>query len=337
MVALSSPTKLPAGESIAFLHRLDGVAGLVEMVATDRGRLRSASFLDGREDFWSRRAVAPLELQEPTGNRARRFVFHVGFCGSTLLARLIDRPGMVLVLKEPQCLADIAGQRARLVAGRGVAPLARLIDHALESLGAAGEPELAVVVKPTNWVNSLLPQLCSAGRIGHAVFVSMDPRAYLGAVFRGGRDRIAFCARLAGEIAPVLAGGPGLLDEAIKGASEPLDRAARLTVLLHAMQESLFDRAIAANGWDSSVRIDFAHLAQHPAAVLRRARHALGLDLGGEDDRRAFGLMDRHTKDPASPFDLGQRLRNDQSIEEHHAQRFDAALDWIEGCSGQIA
>ena len=336
MVALSSPLKLPAGERIAFLHRLDGVEGLAEIVATEGGRLRAASFLDGREAFWNYKEVVPLDLREPSGPPARRFVFHVGFCGSTLLARLIDRPGTVLALKEPQCLADIAGQRAQLAAGRGVAPISRLVDHALASLGAAGEPELAVVVKPTNWVNSLLPQLCDPGRGVSAVFVSMDSRAYLGAVFRGGRDRIAFCSRLAGEIAPVLPGGPGLLDEAISGVREPLDRAARLTVLLHAMQETLFDRAIAANGWDASVRIDFAHLAQHPAAVLRRARRALGLDLGGEDDRRGFGLMDRHTKDPASPFDLGERLRQDQEIEHHHAQRFDAALDWIEAGIHQL-
>lgn len=331
MVALASSRKLPAGERIAFLHRLDGVEGLEEIVETDRGRLRAASFLDGRETFWTRSHLIPLELRQGSSSApARRFVFHVGFCGSTLLARLIDRPGTVLALKEPQCLSDIAGQRALLAAGRGVAPIADLIDHALNALGEAGEPDLSVVVKPTNWVNSLLPQLCEPGRIASAVFVSMDPRAYLGAVFRGGRDRIAFCSRLTAQLAPVLPGGPDLLDEAVSGAPDPLGRAARLTALLHAMQERLFDNAIAANGWDASVRIDFAHLAQHPAAVLRRARRALGLDLGGEDDRRAFGLMDRHTKDPASPFDPGERLRNDQEVELHHAQRFDAALDWIE-------
>lgn len=336
MVALHSYPNLPAGESIAFLHRLDGVEGRAEIVRTDRGRLRASSFLDGREQFWRGKQLVPLELGDRRAHPATRFVFHVGFCGSTLLARLLDRPGKVLALREPQCLADIAGQRAALAAGQGVAPIGRLIDLALESLGAAGEPELAVVVKPTNWVNSLLPQLCDPGRIASAVFVSMDRRAYVGAVFRGGRDRIAFCSRLAAQMAPIFPNGEALLSDAIGAAHDPLDSAARLTVLLHAMQEALFDRAIAANGWNSEARIDFAHLAQHPAAVLRRARRVLGLDIGGEDDARAFGLMDRHTKDPASPFDPGQRLRHDQEIEHHHAQRFDSALDWIAAHAHQL-
>ena len=337
MVALHSPRNLPSGESIAFLHRLDGVEGEAEIATTDRGRLRASSFLDGRERFWSDKRVVPLHLGGVTTPPATRFVFHTGFCGSTLLARLLDRPGKVLSLKEPQCLADIAGQRAALAAGRGVAPIGALIDHALHALGAAGERELPIVVKPTNWANVLLPELCAPGRTAAAVFVSMDRRAYVGAVFRGGRDRIAFCSRLAAALAPVLPAGESLLGEAVAGAGDPLDRAARLTVLLHAMQEALFDRAIAANGWSSAARIDFAHLAQHPAAVLRRARQVLGLDIGGEDDTHAFDLMDRHTKDPASPFDPGQRLRHDQEIERHHAQRFDAALDWIAERADRLA
>ena len=337
MVALHSPRNLPAGESVAFLHRLDGIEGEAEIVNTDRGRLRAASFLDGREPFWSGKRLVSLDLGGRRVPPASRFVFHTGFCGSTLLARLLDRPGKVLSLKEPQCLADIAGQHAMLAAGQGVAPLGSLIDHTLQALGAAGEPELRVVIKPTNWVNVLLPELCAPGRIAAAVFVSMDRRAYVGAVFRGGRDRIAFCSRLAAAVAPVLPNGERLLGEAVAGADAPLDRAARLTALLHAMQEALFDRAIAANRWSADARIDFAHLAQHPAAVLRRARRVLGLDIGGEDDARAFDLMDRHTKDPASPYDPGQRLRNDQEIERHHAQRFDAALDWITERAGELA
>ncbi|WP_133364658.1 hypothetical protein [Qipengyuania sediminis] len=327
---MHSALDVPAGEEIAFLHRLDGVQGEAAIAVTDRGRLRASSFLDGRERFWRSQAVLPLQLNGQGAYPARRFIFHVGFCGSTLLARLIDHPGHVLVLKEPQCLADIAGQRAALVAGEGVAPIGALIDHALGSLGAVGEPELAIVVKPTNWVNSLLDDLCAPGRIDHALFVSMDIRAYLGAVFRGGRDRLAFCTRLAGEIAPALAGGPALLAKAAGSEGDPLDRAARIVALLHAMQETLFDRAIAANAWPSAVRIDFAHLTQHPAAVLRRARRLLGLGVGGEDDERAFALMSRHTKDPASPFEPSERLRQDREIEQHHAARFDAALEWLE-------
>lgn len=330
MVSHAFDLAQPVGEDIAFLHRLDGVKGEAAYALTDRASLRGASFLDGRERFWREQRLVPLQLEGGGTHPARRFVFHVGFCGSTLLARLLDQPGRVLALKEPQCLADVAGQRQRLAAGEGVAAIADLLDHALGRLGEVGEPEVAVVVKPTNWVNSLLPELCAPGRVERALFVSMDRRAYLGAVFRGGRSRLEFCTRLAAEVAAVVPGGSALLVEAIERDGDPLDRAARIVVLLHALQEKLFDDAIAANGWTSSSRVDFAHLAQHPATVLRRARKVLGLDHLDDDPERPSLLMERHTKDPSNTYRPGSRLREDGEVETHHGARFDDALDWLE-------
>lgn len=329
---LPQDSKLPSigGETIAFLHRCDAVAGDVELVLTDRGRLRTASFLDGREPFWQERTVIPLDLSRRPGSAARLAVFHVGFCGSTLLARLLDRPGRVLVLKEPQCLADIAAQRHLIERGDAVAPLPALVDYALAQLGGVGEPDITVVLKPTNWVNSLIPSLCVPGRVDHAVFVTMDPRAYLGAVFRGGRERIGFCARLASEIATVLPWGNEALSNAAGNGGDALDRAARIVILLHHMQETIFDGAISANGWSAKSRIDFAHLAQHPAAVLRRVRAQLGLPQPMDDEVSVATQLERHAKDPASPFRPDRRLDEDAEVERHHARRFDRALEWLE-------
>ncbi len=121
-----------------------------------------------------------------------------------------------------------------------------------------------------------------------------------------------------------------MLVEAIERDGDPLDRAARIAALLHALQEHLFDRAIAANGWPASARIDFAHLVQQPTAVLRRARKALGLDPLDDDPERPFLLMERHTKDPSAVFRPDARLREDCQVEAHHGARFDEALEWLE-------
>lgn len=325
-------SKLPAfgGEAIAFLHRCDAVMGEAELALTDRARLRSVSFLDGRETFWREKRLVPLALTRAPDTRARLAVFHVGFCGSTLLARLIDRPGRVLVLKEPQCLADIAAQRAQIERGAAIGRLGAVLDHALGELGKVGDGEISIVLKPTNWVNTLVPALCRPGRIERAVFVTMDPRAYLGAVFRGGRDRIAFCTRLATEIAPVVPGGNAALAGAIDGGGDPLDTAARIVALLHALQDAIFDAAIEANGWSPKARIDFAHLAQHPAAVLRRVRAQLGLAAVAGEQETVAAQLERHAKDPSSPFRPNRRLNEDAEVERHHAARFDRALDWVE-------
>lgn len=337
MESYAFDSAMPAGEDIAFLHRLDGVSGEAQIVLTDRARLQAASFLDGREVFWRAERIVPLELPTATQRRPRRFIFHVGFCGSTLLARLLDRPGQVLALKEPQCLADVAGQRQALAAGEGVASMHDLLEHAIERLVEVGDGDVTVVVKPTNWVNVVLPQLCAPGVIDRALFVSMDRRAYLNAAFRGGRTRLEFCIRLAAEVSAAVPDGGPLLAEAIAAGGDPLDRSARIVAVLHAQQEHLFDRAIAANDWPASVRIDFAHLVQHPAGVLRRARKLLGLEPVVDEPERADQLMERHTKDPSAAFRPGRRLREDGEVEAHHASRFDAALDWLEGAWAPIA
>jgi hypothetical protein len=321
-------------EELPFLHRMDCIRGETLVVRTTRARLRDASFLDGRERFWTGESLVPLKLRATLEPGVSRFICHVGFCGSTLLARLLDIPGQALVLKEPQCLADIAGQRSAIVAGEAVAPLEHLLAHALDQLGRLACRDFPLVVKPTNWVNSLVPQLCPPGRGVRAVFISMDRRAYLGAVFRGGRERLEFCTRLAAQIAPVVPDGERLLHRAIGEGGDPFDRVARIVVILHALQEALFDSAIAANGWPETARIDFAQLVMQPEVAAHQGRQVLGLPHPATDPNRAARLMERHAKNPASAFDPPGRQREDDEIERHHGARFDAALGWLDTLSG---
>lgn len=323
-----------SGEDVAFLHRMDSVEGDVIVALTDRLRLSRASFLDGREVFWRDQYLRPLDLSARGAPKVTRFVFHVGFAGSTLLARLLDRPGRVITLKEPQCLADIAGQREAVEAGKAIAPLGSLLDFALSALGDVGTADVPVVVKPTNWVNLLLPELCVAGRINYAVFVSMKRRHYLGATFRGGNERLAFCARLAAQTAPVVPGGTALLQAAMETTIDPFLRMARIMALLHWLQEWLFDDAIARNGWPEAVRIDFDDIVGHPETALQRAQELLALPVLARESERAAMLMARHTKDPSSAFRPAKRAGEDGFIEDRYGRCFDAALDWLEARVG---
>jgi hypothetical protein len=325
----------PASDEVAFLHRLDGVTGEQAIALTDRAALRGASFLDGRERFWRALEVSPFTPSGRGRRPACRFVFHVGFCGSTLLARLLDRPGRVLALKEPQCLADIAGQRQQLARGEGVASIGELLDHALGRLGEVAEGGGSVLVKPSNWVNPLLGELCAGGRVERGVFLSMAPRAYLGAVFRGGRARIEFCTRLAAEVAAVMPRGNALLIEAIGHDDDPLGRAARIAALLHRLQETLFARVIADNGWPGEARIEFADLVADPAAAADRARRALGLD-PSEDAGISRELLERHAKNPASAFSSDKRAGEDAMVESVHGERFDQAMEWLDRAWAQM-
>ena len=80
------------------------------------------------------------------------FLFHSAFCGSTMLVRGFDRPGLAMGLSEPVILNDVVGFRRRGAERRAVARAADVATRLLARPFAAGE---AVVVKPSNVINPL--------------------------------------------------------------------------------------------------------------------------------------------------------------------------------------
>ena len=156
--------------------------------------------------------------------------FHGSFCGSTLLTRLLEACTTALVVREPQCLVDISD--ARSARGR-LTPcdddLVSICDFAATSLTALSEPGKPVVIKPSNWANNLVPALCSAAG-ARPLFITMERRAFLRAVFRGGRERLVFTARVAAHLAATFPNGRALVSAAI-AARDPLQQIARLAAL----------------------------------------------------------------------------------------------------------
>ena len=92
-----------------YLHSFEGDAAV--FVPMDREAYRRSIFLDGRTRPAANRSmrlpagalVEPVRRPEPTGS-----IFHVAHCGSTLLARALDRPSTNLVLREPLALRQLA-------------------------------------------------------------------------------------------------------------------------------------------------------------------------------------------------------------------------------------
>jgi hypothetical protein len=318
------------------LHRIDVERDRLLFVPTTQRLLRHASFLDGRTAIDAGAPVevpieAALETDLEPPAAPDRFIFHVSFCGSTLLARMLDRPGAAMVLREPHCLVDLADWKAALDRRcRGDSrfePLLRLACATLRTPWAAGEP---VVVKPSNWVNNLLGPLCTGPSAMRPLFVTMPPRAFLRAVFRGGRDRIGFTARAAGHFASGDAAAGTLLGAAVRGAPEPLGQAANLVLLAYHLQLRRF-RAAADAGGATPHFLTIDAIEQTPLAAATQAAAALGLDIA--DDQLAAGadwLAARDAKRPGEPYSAAEHRRADAMQEEAHGALFDAAFAWAE-------
>ena len=221
------------------LHRLSLADGEATLIPTTADAVRTASFIDGRTPFGQ---AAPVRIglqhflaDEAAAAPAMRAIFHVGFCGSTFLSRLLDVPGHSLVLREPNCLTDLANQSA--AAHLSVTPLPDF-DQALAAVGRhlarPWRTDEAVVVKASNWDNLLLPDLSRQAL--RPLFVTSSRRRFVLAVVRGGPARVAFAARAAVHLSSGTRAAAELVALAIGADDDKAGQLARLAAVAHEIQ-----------------------------------------------------------------------------------------------------
>ncbi|WP_288486795.1 hypothetical protein [uncultured Novosphingobium sp.] len=299
-------------------HALDA-QGRIGFVHADLDAARRLAFLDGRAQFWTTdgpllpaQDFAALAADAPP----RRVLLHMAFGGSTLAARLLDVPGITRVWREPAIEIALADA---IVLG-GVGPTTPRVIDALLARPVAGETALS---KPSNWANVLTPYWAATG--AQLALMTMAPRPYLVAVFRGGRDRISYVLRSAAHFARMVRGGDALLAAAAQTSpQEPpsLLPAARLALVSLDLQYRLFAGAGPRPG------VDAATFKRDPVAGAMLLAQALELPLTEQQMAKRFtALADRHAKGGA-PFDPAQESALDDEVERHHGSVFAHALDW---------
>lgn len=158
---LADPAWLP--------HRYDEANDAFRFVYVPRGDHRDVTFLTDEylANTGEYREIALADIDRailPRG--AIHFVFHSAYCCSTLVARMFDREGRSMGLKEPQVLNDLVGWRQR---GAEPQKLAAVLDLALALLGRPFAQGEAVVVKPSNIVNGLAPAMLGLRPGAHAL------------------------------------------------------------------------------------------------------------------------------------------------------------------------
>jgi hypothetical protein len=319
-----------------YLDRVDARAGEACFVRSDRQRLVSTAFLDGREPFATGDAVrialsqlaAASEIVSPAA--PRRLILHMSFCGSTQVAHLVDATGAAIVLKEPHALVDLADwRRAMREQGLEDPRFLGAFDLAMALLGRRWDSAVPIVMKPSNWANSLIPALLEDPRDLHVATISIGRRSFLRAAFRGGRDRLTYIARVAAHFAGST-GQKQLVNEIIADP-DPLDRVALLALFVHWVQARWFAE-LAAGQAASHAQIDHATIVGDPGLALEDALVALGLEASPTQIEAALRTRgDKHSKFPDRGFSAAGEQSADELVEHHHGARFDRALAWAAG------
>jgi hypothetical protein len=315
-----------------FLHRIDLVDDRVRFVRTDPAALRRQAFLDGRTDFWTGATIdTPLEPLLRDGlnpEPVQRFIFHIGFCGSTALSRMLDRPGRALVLREPQALTDLAAYRSALdreeIEDRRFAPA---ISTTRALLMRRFQEQEVVVAKPSNWINNLLPWLTATPSMIRPLFMTMRREAFMLAVFRGGSERLSFVARAALHFSHARRDHSECLAAALAWPGDELDRLTLLAALAYHFQLTLFSDAIIRGGWGQPHLVRYEEIREDPLQAVRNA--AIALDVVAPS-HGADEVLSRHAKQRDVSFSWQEQDRTDSTIVEGHSARIDWACRWVD-------
>jgi hypothetical protein len=261
-----------ARDPLWLAHRYVESKDAVQFLPLTREEHRAATFITdehlppGRErrELPRREAVATASPSAPV-----HFIFHSAFCCSTLLARVFDREGLAMGLKEPLILNDMVGWRRRGASGRDVA---EVTDGALKLLARPFAPGEAVIVKPSNIVNGLIPLLMAVRPNARALFLYAPLPVFLTSVAKKGLDgRLWVRELLIGFHKDGLIERLGFDDEALFGQT---------------------DLQIAATGW----------LAQQ--ALFQDLAQALGGRVRTLDSETLLGAPDRAVRTLVELFGL---------------------------------
>jgi hypothetical protein len=129
------------------------------------------------------------------------FIFHTGFCCSTLLARALDIPGVSMGLKEPGVLASFAEYWS---SSRRNAGALEALTVTLDLLSRPLSPGETQIIKPSTVVNHIIPQLLHARPDSKAIVLFSSLDTFLRAVARRDLEGRIFARELFHQFAPVI-------------------------------------------------------------------------------------------------------------------------------------
>jgi hypothetical protein len=261
-----------------------------------------------------------------------RYIFHMSFCGSTLLARTCDKSKKVVSYKEPQALIDLAMLKVNkhmYFENKAMwQPLVKLVAQQLQQSWHQNEVS---IIKPSNWVNSLLPDLFQNNKHSRAIFLTISPKAYLIAVLRGGKDRITFTYNLLSHLLKAYKEFSPLVDSIEKSATDVMDKVAKLTLVTHYIQDELFNRILVGSANAQCTTLTYNQLLNEPVTSIEMVSKTLGLELTDKEIAENITTTFKvHAKNESYQFDNAKGIEIDSLVENEFHTIIESAMNWHE-------
>ena len=249
------------------------------------------------------------------------FIFHSGYCASTMLVRALDVAGSAMGLSEPVVLNDMVGWRRR---GADARLHGAVMKDALGQLARSFTDGEAVVVKPSNIFNGLAAGAMALRPDARALLLYAPLPEFLLSVARKGM----WCRLWARELLDGL-----LQDGLVDLGFEPHDYFRQSDLQVAAVgwlaQQALFARIARLAGPGRVATLDSETLTREPAATVAKvAGHFALPDVSG--NAAAYALhpaIERNSKSGAQ-FSPGERQGDQDRARDAYGEEIDMVVTW---------
>ena len=295
-----------------YLHSFDTDAAV--FLPMNRAAYHRSIFLDGRISpagtTQMRLPVRALVEAMPQASAPTGWIFHVAHCGSTLLARALDKLPTNIVLREPAALRQLA-----------FAPDPQRLALVMAMLSKRYRPDTPTIVKANVPVNFLLADLTSFDANAPTIFLYLGLSDFVFATLRNERHRL-WLRRLTGQLSAYLGDCSRMSD-------------AERTAALWLAQMHAFSTAITS--LSNARALDGEKFFAAPSHFLGLASNHLGVPMTGQEiDARVGGaLFSNYSKIPDMPFTNETRLAMRAALEPSLARELEQAQRWVEERGGE--
>ena len=273
-------------------HRFDETTNQVRFVDYDRETRSRAPFLT--DDYLPKRdfRAIPREHAKAVAKATApvHFVFHSGFCCSTLFAQCFDQPGLATAFCEPMILNDVVGWRRR---GATPAVVGGLLDDALGLLARPFAGDAVALLKPSTLVNGLAAAMMGLRPDARAIIMYAPIEDFLTSIAKKGIDgrlwvRELFLAMRREQLVEAM----GFTDEQFFGQSD-----LQIAAIVWLAQQRLF-RDLISRFPERTRSLDSDSFLSEPRATLIAAGEFLDLPLSEAQLVAAkAGPLARNSKD----------------------------------------
>jgi len=162
------------------LYDLNAHEGCLKFISMNESCYQSSIFLDHRVQRPNQNEmITPIPLIPSVKAGSGHYLFHSSFCGSTLIASVLQHPDTFLALKEPTVLWRISGLKQNPDLALSDSQLQQLLKVSLSSLCESFHSNQQVVIKPTNLASNLIEDIRKVQSDARMVLLYDDLQSYI--------------------------------------------------------------------------------------------------------------------------------------------------------------